>query len=184
MQNFIQNLEQYLQKFIDHLPLYLLAVLVFMLFWVASRIEKVIVHIIVSKFKDKEKIEGILILERLGRSAVLILGGILALSLAGVNLTALMTGLGLVGFAVGFALKDMISNFLAGIIILIQRLFKIGDYIEIEKFSGKVISIEIRHTLLREDDGKIIIIPNSNLLSKILKRTPKDYEKYPKFRNY
>lgn len=170
IENFFQKLEGYWQKFLDHLPLFLLSLSLFLFIWFLMRLEKRIAYRVIKRLEDKEKIEAALILDRVFRFAALSLGLVIALALAGVNLTALITGIGLFGFAFGFALKDLISNFLAGLIILAQKPFKLGDHIEIEGFSGEVIGIEIRHTLLREAGGKIIIVPNAEMLSKIVKR--------------
>ena len=82
----------------------------------------------------------------------------------GMNVTALVAGLGLTGFAVGFALKDVISNALAGILIIIYKPFKQKDHITVSSFAGQVCSIDLRYTVL-EAQGKKIFIPNAMLFS-------------------
>lgn len=168
MQNFFQNLERYWQKFIDHLPLYILALILFLIFLLLTRIEKRIVRRLIKKTEDKAKVEAILLLDRLVRISVLILGVILTLAVAGVNLGALLAGFGLFGFIFGFALKDLISNFFAGIVLLWQKPMEMGDYIEIEGKKGTIINIETRHTILLQEDGKQVIIPNADLLTKMV----------------
>lgn len=168
MQNFIQNLEQYWQKFINHLPLYFFALILFLIFWLTTRIEKRIVKRLINKLEDKSKVEAILLLDRILRISIVIIGIILALAVAGVNLTALLTGAGIFGFIFGFALKDLISNFFAGLILLWQKPIKIGDYIEIDKKTGKVIAVETRHTILLQENREKIIIPNSDFLTKMV----------------
>lgn len=156
--------ENYWQSFIERIPALLLALAIFSIFWIVARIERTITLKVISKLKDREKIELTVLFDRLTRIAVLILGAIFALSIAGVNLTALITGLGLVGFALSFALQDYIKNFLAGIIILTQKPFVIGDQIEVNQFSGQVKSIETRFIVLKTFDGKQVLISNADVL--------------------
>ena len=75
-----------------------------------------------------------------------------------------MAGLGLTGFALGFALKDTISNLLAGVLILLYRPFVIGDRLIASGYEGTVVSIDLRYTQL-EGDGNRILIPNSKLFT-------------------
>ena len=92
--------------------------------------------------------------------SILVFGAITALGTLGINVSALVAGLGLSGFALGFALKDTISNLLAGVMILAYQPFDIGDYIVVTGKEGKVIHIDFRYTTL-ENNEKIILIPNS-----------------------
>src|SRR5690606_14809277 len=76
------------------------------------------------------------------------------------NLTAFITGLGIVGFTIGFALKDISENFVAGLMLLLQRPFELGDVIEIDDFRGRVIDVSLRATELETLDGQNVIMPN------------------------
>jgi small conductance mechanosensitive channel len=81
---------------------------------------------------------------------------------------ALLAGLGLTGFAIGFALKDIISNWLSGVLILVYEPFRRGDYVSIANapgLEGNVVAIDFRYTSL-EKDGKVILVPNANLFVK------------------
>ena len=71
------------------------------------------------------------------------------------------------GFAFGFAFKDMLSNFISGVIIFIYEPFKLGDSVEIEKKIGKVIDINLRYVTL-ETDTENILVPNSLCVSKVV----------------
>lgn len=90
---------------------------------------------------------------------------IAALDQLGVNTTSLAAILAAAGLAVGMALKDALSNFAAGVMVIILRQFKVGDFIEIGSTSGTVKSINIYNTTLTTGDNKTIIIPNSKLNS-------------------
>lgn len=101
---------------------------------------------------------------RTSRVALIIIGMITALGTIGIDVSALVAGLGLTGFALGFALKDTISNILSGVLILLYRPFKVGDEIKISSHQGKVLSIDLRYTKL-EAEGADILIPNAKLFT-------------------
>jgi small-conductance mechanosensitive channel len=82
----------------------------------------------------------------------------------GVNLTALVAGLGLLGFGLGFALRDVLSNMIAGILILIYCPLRLNDRVAVTGFEGIVTEIDLRYTTLQAEDKKILI-PNSTLFS-------------------
>jgi small conductance mechanosensitive channel len=104
------------------------------------------------------------LLEQTVKTALWIFGGVTALGTMGVNVSALVAGLGLTGFALGFAFRDILSNLLAGALILSYRPFQRHDRIAVMGFEGAVIEIGLRYTVLRAD-GKKILIPNANLFT-------------------
>jgi small conductance mechanosensitive channel len=81
------------------------------------------------------------------------------------DVTAFLAGLGILGFTVGFALQDVMKNFAAGIILLIQRPFGEGDAISVADFDGTVLAINLRTTELKTFDGRIVILPNADVLA-------------------
>lgn len=95
---------------------------------------------------------------------------IVAVSLAaidslGVNVTSLMAILGAAGLAVGLALKDSLSNFAAGVMIIIFRPFKIGDFVTAGGAAGMIDEIGLFATLMHTGDNQRIIVPNSSILA-------------------
>ena len=100
---------------------------------------------------------------RVVKVGVLMMGLVTALSNLGVDVSALVTGLGLTGFALGFALKDVISNVLAGVLILIYKPFVKSDYIKVKGHEGLVVSTDLRYTVLRDEAGAKLYIPNAML---------------------
>jgi len=104
-----------------------------------------------------------ILVAQLAYIGALALGIIMSLGILPINLSALFTGLGLAGFAVGFAMKDILGNFLAGIILLIQRPFTIDDYIKIGDVEGTVTNIRVRDTQLTTNDGRLIYVPNNTM---------------------
>lgn len=108
-----------------------------------------------------------LVVSLLARSARLVLlgfGVVTALGTLGVNIAALVAGLGLTGFALGFALKDSISNVLAGVLLLIYRPFAVNDRISVTNQEGTVVDIDLRYTTL-EAEARRILIPNAVLFT-------------------
>ncbi len=133
-------------------------ILFWLLAWLAHRAvrklcERLAVHVQLAAF-----------LARITRLALMLFGAVTALGTAGVDVSALVAGLGLTGFALGFALKDSISNLLSGILIFLYRPFQIQDRIRIAGFEGVVQSIDLRYTEL-EQEGNRILIPNSKLFT-------------------
>ncbi|QVK18691.1 mechanosensitive ion channel [Mycoplasmatota bacterium] len=85
------------------------------------------------------------------------------ISMFGVEVTSFIALLGSFGFAIGLALQGSLSNFAGGVLILLFKPFKVGDYIEAQGFSGTVKDIHIFYTILSTPDNKKIVIPNSGL---------------------
>lgn len=81
------------------------------------------------------------------------------------NVTAFLTGLGIIGFTVGFALQNIMQNFVSGVILLIQQPFKVGDNVGIAGFDGTVLKIGLRTTEMKTLDGRIVFLPNADVLS-------------------
>jgi small conductance mechanosensitive channel len=104
-----------------------------------------------------------LILSRLTRWAILVLGLTLAAEQIIPNVTSLLAGLGIAGFTLGFALQDVAKNFIAGLLILLQRPFEIGDVIQVSGFTGTVLDISLRTTDMRTADGLLVTIPNGDV---------------------
>ncbi|MEO1993831.1 MAG: mechanosensitive ion channel domain-containing protein, partial [Planctomycetaceae bacterium] len=91
-------------------------------------------------------------------------GAVTALGTIGVDVGALIAALGLTGFAIGLAFKDIVSNALSGILIIIYKPFEQGDQIKVSSFAGNVRSIDLRYTIL-SSDGDRVFVPNSLLFS-------------------
>lgn len=100
---------------------------------------------------------------------ILIIGVLVVLYFAGVDLTAVLSGLGIGGFALAFAAKDTISNFFGTVSILFSDVFSQGDWIEIDNKEGTVVEIGLRVTTIRTFDNALIAIPNGTFASKEVK---------------
>ncbi len=95
--------------------------------------------------------------------AVLAVVLIAVLNLFGVHTTSLVAILGAAGLAVGLALQGTLSNFAAGVMLLVFRPFKVGDYVEIGGTSGSVVSVAIFSTIMKTPDNVMITVPNSQV---------------------
>lgn len=87
------------------------------------------------------------------------------MSEVGVDVDALLTSFGITGLAVSLASREVLSNLISGLSIQMHRPFKIGNKIKVKGYTGNVISINIRETVLETDEGTKIIVPNRTLLS-------------------
>ncbi|WP_455207250.1 mechanosensitive ion channel domain-containing protein [Kaarinaea lacus] len=103
------------------------------------------------------------------RNLIIVLGVLIALSQVGISLGPLLAGLGVVGFVVGFALQDSLSNFAAGMMILMYRPFDVGDLIEAGGVSGKVSHMSLVNTTILTLDNQTIVVPNNKIWGDVVK---------------
>ncbi|NWA69297.1 mechanosensitive ion channel family protein [Pseudomonas reactans] len=92
-------------------------------------------------------------------------------SMIGVATTSFVAAIGAATLAIGLALQGSLANFAGGVLILLFRPFRIGDWIEAQGTSGTVDSIQIFHTVLRTGDNKTVIIPNGSLSNGLITNT-------------
>ena len=112
------------------------------------------------------------LLEAVAKYTILGFGTILALDQLGFNITSLLAGLGVAGLALGFAAKDTLANFIAGVTILWDRPFRVGDRVEADGEFGQVKKITLRSTRTHTNDNRVVIIPNQNIANgKIINHT-------------
>lgn len=104
------------------------------------------------------------LLTRTLKWTIIILGFITALQKF-FNVTAFLTGLGIVGFTIGFALQNIMQNFVSGVILLVQRPFRVGESVGIAGYDGTVLKIGLRTTEMKTLDGRIVFLPNGDVLS-------------------
>ena len=141
-------------------------VLVFLVFWLVASVGRRAIALTAPRVRADTGV--VLLLSRIYYYGILIFGIVTALGAAGLNVTALVTGLGLTGFALGFALKDVLSNLLSGIMLLLYRPFNIGDHIRMGEYEGVIETIRMRDTLVRARDGRLIVIPNTKLITEVV----------------
>jgi small-conductance mechanosensitive channel len=113
----------------------------------------------------------VVVVATLASYAAVAIGVVLALAVGGVNLGVLIGSLGLATVALGFALQDIVSNFSAGIVLLLEHPFTEGDHIAIAEAEGEVEEIHIRATRLRAPDGQLVLVPNKLLFIQVVRNS-------------
>ncbi|MCY7274332.1 MAG: mechanosensitive ion channel family protein [Phormidesmis sp. CAN_BIN44] len=161
----IDKMQAMLKGFIVLLPNMVLALIVFAIFFFVARSIKGVVR---NLTRDRRQARNLgLVLGRLAQGTTILIGLFIALSIVIPSLKAndLVQLLGISGVAIGFAFRDILQNFLAGILILLTEPFQIDDQIVFKNFEGTVENIQTRATTIRTYDGRRIVIPNSELFT-------------------
>jgi small conductance mechanosensitive channel len=109
-----------------------------------------------------------MLLTRIVRLLVVALTLVVALGTAGMDVTALIAGIGVAGVGVGLALQGVLGNLVAGMTIIFTKPFRVGEYIEIAGVSGQVKQIELFSTMLLHSDMSRVMVPNRKLVGEIL----------------
>lgn len=152
------------------IPRALAALLVISLFWAFATLVRWLMRILFRRVVEDLTIENLI--KQVAYYAVWLLGVIVALDAFGFDPQAVATGLGLTSLALGFALKDILSNFISGILILVLRPFELGDQIIVGETEGNVERIDLRATQLRTYDGRVVLVPNAEVFtSRIINNT-------------
>ncbi len=164
--NLLTILNNWLEQAGQNLPKLIAAVAIVLLaLGLANLVRRLLVRTLRARQTDPELIA---LLARLVRGAIILLGLVLALEQAGTDVSALLTGLGILGFTLGFALQDISKNFVAGLLILITQPFDLNDTIEVAGFTGKVLDINLRDMVIEAADGRYVRIPNGDVITSSL----------------
>jgi len=159
-------MEEYLTKFVDQiiaaLPNMLTAILIFIF---SLYLAKVLSNLLKRVLLKRNTASGVThLLADILSWTIIVLGIVTALQRF-FNVAAFLAGLGIIGFTIGFALQNIMQNFASGIILLVQQPFKVGDEIQVLEFEGVVLQINIRTTEMQAKDGRIVILPNAEVIS-------------------
>lgn len=157
--------QSYLSVLIEQLLLFLPKLIASMVLFIVSLYVANWAARLIRRTAQQRKIDPELIelFSRLGQWGIIIMGTLWALETVDRNITGFIAGLGIVGFTIGFAMQDVAKNFVAGILLLVQRPFDIDDAIEVRGYTGTVINVDIRATELRTFDGLHVLIPNADV---------------------
>ncbi len=128
--------------------------------WIIKKVVKTVGNLMVKQDVDSSLIPFLKSLLAFGLKALLIIS---VVSMIGIEMTSFVAVLGAAGLAVGLALQGSLSNFAGGVMILIFKPFKVGDFVEGGGHAGFVNEIQIFHTILKTPDNVTIVIPNGNL---------------------
>ena len=147
---------------IQLLPNLVVAIIVFGLFYIAARIAR---NIIANKIINEDNPSLSVVLGGLVKWVLLIAGFLFSATIVvpSLNIGSLVSSLGIGSVAIGFAFKDILQNWLAGMLILLKQPFKIGDVIAVGSLEGVVEAIETRSTMIKKFNAERILIPNSQI---------------------
>lgn len=108
---------------------------------------------------------AIQLISGLTRVGVIAIGVTLALQ-SFFDVVTFISGLGILALTVGFALQDVMKNFASGVILVVQQPFKVNEFVNISGFDGTIVEIDMRSTEIKAVDGRVVILPNADILSK------------------
>jgi small-conductance mechanosensitive channel len=150
---------------ISLLPNLLLAILIFFAFLLLGAAGKSLARRWVQRQRRHQGIA--LLMARLVQTTILVLGFLIALSVVAPSFKAgdLIKLLGVGTVAIGFAFQNILQNFLAGILLLLQEPFQLGDFISVTGIEGTVYDIQSRATIVSTKDGRQVVIPNAVLFT-------------------
>jgi len=147
-------------------------ILFFIIVFVFRKLAK-LAHKLVETGMENADIELSLLLRRMillvVRNTITVIGVLIALSQVGISLGPLLAGLGVVGFVIGFALQDTLSNFAAGLLILVYRPFDVDDLIEAGGVTGLVSNMSLVNTTILTFDNQTIVVPNNKIWGDVIK---------------
>jgi len=161
-----QTVHGMIDAFFILLPKIILAIVVFVLFWLLGIVVNRLVGYISRKYRRARNLS--IVLGRVSHAVVIVLGLLVSLTIVAptFHTTDLIKVLGIGTVAIGFAFRDILQNFLAGILLLLHEPFRIEDEIKMDDFEGSVEAIETRATIMRTFDDRRIVIPNTDLFTK------------------
>lgn len=163
----LQNVYNLLTEFLVKYSFQLVgAALIFLLgLWVANKVSN-----LVAKQFEKHDIDITLsnFVSNLVRILIVVMVGIIALGKLGISITPMVAAIGAASLGAGLALQGMLANYAAGVTIIVTRPFVVGNTIEIKGVNGVVKSIHLGLTLLTNEEGEVISIPNKHIVGEIL----------------
>jgi len=158
---------------VDNAPQHLFELMIFVIILLiakglASVARKIVTKTVSSKNLKMSQLMQDFFVSMSGK-AVWVVGIMVGLSQIGLNLAPILTGFGIAGVIIGFALQDTLSNFAAGMMLLIYRPFDVGDFVYAGGVDGKVSHMSLVNTTIRTFDNQIIIVPNSKIWGDVIK---------------
>tara|TARA_B100001250_G_scaffold88761_1_gene73588 strand:- start:13733 stop:14560 length:828 start_codon:yes stop_codon:yes gene_type:complete len=133
---------------------------------IGRQVVKILIKIISSALERSNTEDTVRIfVTNLLNTLLMIVIFIAAINQLGIETTSIIAVLGAAGLAIGLALQGSLSNFAAGILIVIYRPYKVGDYIQADNHLGTVDDIQIFSTVLRTPDNKVVVVPNGSIMN-------------------
>ena len=150
-----------LEQILILIPKLIAAVIIFLIaLYVGALVAKVVRRTARKRNVDPELVT---LFSRVAQWSVIVMGTIWALETVDKNITVFIAGLGIAGFTIGFALQDITKNFVAGMLLLLQQPFDVGDTIKVVGYTGSVSEVSLRDTQMITLDGLHVTIPNASV---------------------
>jgi small-conductance mechanosensitive channel len=161
-QSGIQALFSYV---INNIGNWIAALVIIIISWIIGGMAAKATKNAIIKERDDVQESALILVERMTKIVILTVGVTIAFAINGLNFTAVIGALSL---GIGFALKDIIGNFISGVIMLAQNRINIGDFVKVNDILGTIVSIDTRATILQAIDGTEVVIPNQIMLGETL----------------
>lgn len=177
-QQFYQSFLVWRDTLIRNIPGIVLAIIVLLVALILDdRVQRWVERIVGIRERHRELAR---LLGRMARWSVIIVALLVIVSIFKLTqvVTAFVASLGIVGLVIAFALQDITKNFAAGVLLLIQRPFRLDDRIKVKDFEGIVIDVSLRATALRTADGEEVLVPNADVYTSPIT----NYTRYPRRR--
>lgn len=149
------------------IPRLLAAVAVLLVFWIAQRLTRPPLRGLMRRAHLHETLIH-MVVDNVYRFVVMIFGIVMAAAQLGVNVTAALAGISIVGVAVGFAAQDTLSNIIAGFLIFWDKPFLVEDFITVQSHYGRVVEITMRSTRIRTPQNTFVVIPNKHVIDSVV----------------
>jgi small conductance mechanosensitive channel len=162
-QKFLESARHMIESVISRLPALLLAIFVFLLFYILS----ILVSRVIRRSTSGRRENLGMVFARLVGAATILLGFLVGVSIVAPSFQAsdLIKILGIGGVAIGFAFQNILQNFLAGLLLLWAEPFRVGDEIKMDPYEGTVEEIQTRATIIKTYDERRVVIPNADLFT-------------------
>jgi len=159
----IDTIKELIVATVSFIPRLLVAVLFLFVFWLVYRAVRRMVIGAMDRAHVDSSIRDMLI--ALTRWTVMGFGGVIACNQIGIPIVAMLTGVSILGLAVGFAAQETLANFIAGVVIFWDKPFKVGDWLTVDGVYGKLQRITFRSCRLLSNNGELVIFPNTFMLA-------------------
>jgi len=159
------GIQALISYFVSNIGNWIAGLVILIISWIIGGMAAKAIKNAIIKERDDVQESALILIERMTKILILTIGATIALAINGLNFTAVIGALSL---GIGFALKDIIGNFISGVIMLAQSRIKIGDFINVNGILGTIVSIDTRATILQAIDGTEVVIPNQTMLGQTL----------------
>ncbi len=161
------NVEGFMAALTISLPKLFFAFLILFIFWVIYHLTKRPFMRLLA-WRGVQQANAELIVNTVYRAILFVIAVIIAAGQLGINLTATVAGLGIAGIALGFAAQDTLANIISGVLIYVDKPFRIGQWITVGDMYGRVQKITMRTTRIRTLDNTFVVIPNQKIANEVL----------------